>query len=235
MSTETLGIAFTVLLVDRLMERHEHQEDRSREVRSLRKANVVLSMYIDRFQLYACEVVTPDKLNPEGGPLPTHCPESWEFRDMRKLFKPSMLMVGDRSPAVLCCLKALRELQRFTEVILIQQSFEHFPNIAKTLVELVQTIGFTDLYDGINMDFHSALGSEKVTAVVERMIAQHDGPVEYIPSHVLTRYIVLYFRLKKAIELLKQYEEEFANATGQHRPQGPERSISRGECEPNPA
>jgi hypothetical protein len=114
MSTETLGILFTVLLVDRLIDRHEHQEDRMKEVRSLRKANVVLSMYIDRFQLHACEVVTADRLNPNADPLPTRCPDSWEFRDMRRLLTPSMLVVGDRSPKVLCCLKAFRELLSVT-------------------------------------------------------------------------------------------------------------------------
>jgi len=213
MSTETLGILFTVLLVDRLIERHEHQEDRMKEVRSLRKANVVLSMYIDRFQLHACEVVTADRLNPNADPLPTRCPDSWEFRDMRRLFTPSMLVVGDRSPKVLCCLKAFRELQRFIEVLLIEQSFEHFPDIAKILVEIVQSVGLTDLYDGIKMDSYSRDGTEMRSTMVQRMIEEHNGPVEYIPSHILTPYIILYYRLKKTIELLKRYEEEFAIVT----------------------
>jgi hypothetical protein len=214
--TETIGILLTVLVVERLFELHDRKQEREQEIESLRNSHRVCVQYINRFHLYAYQVITPINIR-ANKVLATRCPETWEFNDMRDLFSESLLIFDGQTPSVLRCLATLRDLQLHIEGILARLPLQYFPQLSGTLLHFIESVGRVDLYEGIKFDSEARLGEEKMKDFVKKMIANHQGKPEYRGSNVITKYVALYYVLQDAVKLLNQYEMQLAEALKSER------------------
>ena len=169
----------------------------------------LLRPIIERYRICATQVSQPiDSKEQSYSP-------SFTLNDMRDLYKPTRLMTeGYMRPAIDGYFNALASLHGEISDLIKNVDLRCFENIQVNCLNIVRVINDFDYSEAILSAQHTTAGSDKLSDLVSKMLAEYEGDYRPAGSNIIDGYIVLYHQIKMVMELLSAFEEDILTEIG---------------------
>lgn len=212
-----VGVFSAMVLIWFVDEISEHIQDKisiSTEKEKIKRANRILSKYIERYELFFYCVVTPIEQREFDN---IKMPLEFTFKDMRDLYFSTILISeGIFDSSIECFVKAEKELKDEIELSLRDMEFEHFPEIRESLLKYVEaSLRYNE--KGAWLSAKTAKADSKTLADTVKEMLENDADEHYreikagekeYPHNLVHTYIALYEMLHAERNAILKYKQE---------------------------
>lgn len=216
MGTGLITTAFTVSIIQYLLDIENDEKEKSKEKEELLRAHKILQMLIFKYMKYFyCVVVPLKKRNDEywkqGIPLITE----FEFKDLCDLHLPSLYTGDDFNTSTIeLFYKAERELRDCMSKIIFSNSLNYFTDIRNIMLEFIECSLGNHHEGAILGNLKSKTGDKKTTEVIYEYF--NNPSIDWLSaykerklsSNIMLPYVALYYFLKGEIQLIVKYNNE---------------------------